>query len=375
MSSRRNLILSGVVALALAASLLGAGLLIGFLPRPSSSSFPSPGGSQSAGLATLSILLTDPPTVPTGVSAIYVSYDGVEIHEFGADASTPNGGWTKINVSGTVDVLSLINVSVTVAQATVSAGTYDMVRLDLSSVVVDFGGQNVSVSSRPDSVVTTIPGNVNLYASTRVSVLIDLQSTVLNVNSAQEPTFIFSASAWSAQVPLSAQSSAYEQVGAKSDLGQNSWWQTYVKTYSANITITTATVSSNFISVTVKNVGNASTVLHIVTVASASYVSSTQPPTKNPQVIADFLSSLVYEVLPNASLVPFETLPLYVTSFNSSASLPYPPLTASGYLLQPGESVTLTYSGQVAYNLTAQIFRAPYVVTVIGDNAMASIMV
>lgn len=58
-------------------------------------------------LSTLNILLTDPPHVPLGTTSLNVTYSSMRIHLVNAS----QGSWTTVNSSGTVDLLSLVNVS------------------------------------------------------------------------------------------------------------------------------------------------------------------------------------------------------------------------------------------------------------------------
>ena len=59
---------------------------------------------SNANLAVIS--LTDPPNVPNGTTSLMISYSAVQAHVVNASSS----GWVNIQGSGSVDLLSLVNV-------------------------------------------------------------------------------------------------------------------------------------------------------------------------------------------------------------------------------------------------------------------------
>ena len=67
------------------------------------------------------MLLTDPPTVPNGTTAVYVTYSGLAVHIAGAGN---NSGWHVLNAQGSIDLMSIINVSQTIASANIQSGRF-----------------------------------------------------------------------------------------------------------------------------------------------------------------------------------------------------------------------------------------------------------
>ncbi|MEM3638020.1 MAG: DUF4382 domain-containing protein [Conexivisphaerales archaeon] len=360
MSSRKNLFLTGMVAVVLALAILGAFLAGGLLPVSPQTSPPKTSQQQSQ-TGTLSVLLTDPPVIPAGVTSVLMTYNSISLHVFGGSSTD----WVNVNVSGTVDIMKLINVSKTIAVAEVPTNTYDQVKLEITDIHAIYNSRNISVSLPSREITTTLSQNINVYSSTNVSILIDVQTTLLNVNSDTSPNFVFSATAWSAPVPVNVQSSIAGKVGESTNLSNAKWFNTFKEFYSANLTITSASITSNSLSITVKNVGNASTRLHFVVVNPSSIVSPGNPPRMMPMVIPAFVTVEVFNILPNATLVAFPAVEACLTGCMTEYN-------SSGYLLPPGQSVTLTYIAQSGTLPLIPSANGEYIITVIGTGAVAS---
>lgn len=372
MSSPRRLLLTGLTAALLAIAILAAAFATGLLPSPNEVKTQGggiatgPTGSTQGATGKVSIMLTDPPVLPAGVTAVYISYSGISLHIF--DQSSND--WFNVKVAGTVDILKLINVSKTIAVADVPANTYDQVKVNISSVQAVYNGRNYSVSIDRNEIVSVINGYVNVYASTNVSILIDIQTTLLNTNSESSPNFVFTASAWSAELPVHAQS-AISRVGQSTNLTNAPWFNTFRKSYSANITITSASLSSNEISVTVKNIGNASTTLKLLLLSPSVFSMVQNPPRMSPMVIPAFLVAEVFTILPNGTLAPLPFIQGQVCSDAATCSL-LPVSNSTGYLLEPGASVVLTYVSHGNTILPGYPTVSEYIITVIGTGSVAS---
>jgi hypothetical protein len=94
---------------------------------PSSSTTTSTNTSTRAFLSPFAVALTDPPSVPVGTSALFLNYSGVEL--------ITNSSPYFINESGSVNLLSLLNVSKIIA--TFSLPKYanvNQIRLFVSNV-------------------------------------------------------------------------------------------------------------------------------------------------------------------------------------------------------------------------------------------------
>src|SRR5579884_3689268 len=106
MSAKRNIALSGAIAAIVAVAFVIAAIYV----------LPGTGllqGSQTQGPSgTLSVMLTDPPTVPQGTTDLYMTYNKVGVHV--AEAGN-NSGWKVFSQSGTIDLMQTINGSQSIA--------------------------------------------------------------------------------------------------------------------------------------------------------------------------------------------------------------------------------------------------------------------
>jgi hypothetical protein len=83
MNSMKSAILSGAIAALIAIAVMVTASSLGALGTTTGSlgSTSTPGGSgNSSQSGTLAILMTDPPTVPNGVTAVFITYADLAIH-------------------------------------------------------------------------------------------------------------------------------------------------------------------------------------------------------------------------------------------------------------------------------------------------------
>ncbi len=214
-----------------------------------------------AGSGSLTIQLTDPPIVPTGTTALLVTYDGVELHQSGA---TNVSGFSKFPASGTVNLMNLTNFTQTVAVVEAQANqSFDMVRFDISSarIVVDNTTYNVTVPG--GSVLAKM--NANLNSSAHSGVLVDLTPTVVQIYSnTNQSFFIMVPSAKAIVIGKGSVSLAGGRVGEVVALGPQ-FKRQLEENASSNISISSASASmagnTTTLTVHVVNNGNSSAVL------------------------------------------------------------------------------------------------------------------
>jgi hypothetical protein len=326
MSAKRNIALSGAIAAIVAVAFVIAAIYV----------LPGTGllqGSQTQGPSgTLSVMLTDPPTVPQGTTDLYMTYNKVGVHV--AEAGN-NSGWKVFSQSGTIDLMQTINVSQTIAIGSLPAGgKFNALGFNVSSVVVTYNGKNYTadlVYGR-NTLFVPIPGGISIAAASTQAVLIDMTPKVLLLGTPQNPTFAFLPSARAYVVPSNAIPAQAHFIGERHDLDEDSWWDAYMK--SSSFAITNATLTPDSLSITAINNGNASVVFRLAAVSSQYSTSGGAMP--YPAV------SEIFVIEPNATLVPLS---------GSSKDQLYQEVAAGGYLLPPGASVTFTYSGQIQIGL------------------------
>ena len=375
MSSKRNLVISGAIAAIIAIALVTGVVTLGVLPSVtstvasthtftsspvasngqsstlsttssisaqvqtiSSTSSTSPSvtlepGSSSGESGNLAILMTDPPTVPAGVTAVYVTYVNLGIHVSGDSNDT---GWHILDSQGQIDLMGIINSTQTVAAANVTQGTFNALAFNVTSAVVTFDGSNYTADLVYGDHILFVPivGGIKVVAGQPSAAVIDVTPTVLLLGNTTSPTFAFIPTARAYTVPAQSVSLLHLRVGGKDNIQNAPWWVAILQM--AKYEITGVTLTPTSLSISVANTGNASVVFRIAALASTTTESGGNIPVANIYTILAMGEAFVVEG--NGSLVPI------VNVGNGAATQM---IAAGGYILAPGESATFTYSGNV----------------------------
>ncbi len=387
MSVKRDTIRYGAAAAVLALAIIAGSIFI--------TSSVNTGGSVQGKEGQLDILLTDPPTVPQGVTAVYVTYSDVAVHVSGAGNQS---GWTTVNGQGTIDLMQLVNVSTTIATVKVTSGVYDALRFNVTSSEVTYSGKNYTAFVPRAELTVVIPGGIQVNATESSAALIDMSPTVVNIGSQSDPEFIVNTQATVFRVPGSVYNSKMDNRGYTMSLNSTAWWRNSLETYTSAIQITNVTLTSGTLSVTVENTGNQSVNLTTATVTPVGNVCAS--PVGGPQ--ASFggghghhqnsppqclSGSAYFEVSQNGTLEQVAdwsltgSIPQFTLGSSSQAVF-----TNSGYQLGAGKSVTLTFTGTVSLGFSLRqmlqsqsaqgvVSGDQYDITVIGQQALAAYVV
>ena len=279
MSTKTKVIVSGVVAAIIAIALIGAvvftpGIVNGSTTTSSSTSgvISTPGSTSSVstssqsvssssssqenygtgGSGTLAVMMTDPPTVPDGVTNVYINYSDVEVHFSNAANQT---GWTDLNSNGSIDLMSVVNESQTIASTNITSGRFNGLRFNVTSAVVTFNGENYTADLvyQEHTLYVWIPGGIVVTNGQTSGAMIDLSPTVLLLGNTTDPTFAFIPAATGYTLPANSIPN-HPYVGYRSGWGNGNggqppiWWMTRFQLSSASLT-------PNSLSVTVDNTG------------------------------------------------------------------------------------------------------------------------
>jgi hypothetical protein len=321
----------------------------------SSSAIGTSGGSEG----TFSMLATDPPVTASGVSKIYLQYSGEDVHSAGSAAAS---GWVGLNSSGTIELASLVNTTQTIASSKIKSGAYDMARLDVTSVTVLYNDENYTATVPSSQLTAEMSSQAQVNSSAASAAVIDLSTVVVNAGNSTQPEFLFSASATAAVVP-SSDLSASLTIGAKADFSSQPWWGQLIARSAATLVITSANMTSNSLSLTVRNTGGSNTTLQLVTITpdSVSGGAAILPPT--------LTGSATFLVNQDGTL-----------SASTQASL-QTLLLGPGLNLVAGSSTTFVYSGTIQLGksglltVTGVLPGQQYLVTVISGDSAASLVV
>src|SRR3989449_6385391 len=367
MSSKKNIILSGAAALVIALSILAVSIFSGFSLLPTTSS--------GAPKGTLSVLLTDPPHVPFGVTKVYITYSNLAVH---VSEAGNQSGWTLLKYGGSIECVSTVIVGQTISSMKIAAGKYNLLRFNISSAQVTYNGKNYTAFVPTSALTVPIVGGIEVNASKPSATIVNIQPTVYNIGSASNPEFMIRQWAKAFPVPSSQVTPEDEHEGTRLSLIGKAWWTDVQERYTSNAQITSAALTPTSLSVTVKNTGNQTTKLRLVVVAPVTLMGVEHD--RPPAVLA---GSAIFIVLPNQTLVSIQKYILAAHQQAVGAEDLVTALTSGGYNLTIGASGTLNYTGNITlgFNIPyVQPLQAgqsivpgqQYLVSVIGDEALAS---
>ena len=348
----------GIAGLALAGGVILSGSYLGLLNL-------TPSG-------TLSILLTDPPSVPTGVTAVYITYSDMAVHAVGFGDS----GWVNIPGQGTVDTLGLVNFSRTISSAQIPALTYNLVRFNISKTSVDFMGKNYTVAVNSGRLTVPFVAGLKVNSSSTAAALVDISPTVLNLGSQSLPSFTMAAGAHALQVPSNDVGDSMKTVGSESSLQGRGWFQSFRSDHSDNLTVSGLALTTNSLTFTAQNQGSDSMTIKMVVVT----------PDASRQKAAEALgmvgSSFVFAVQPDGSLKLLTGT--MSTHGNMSESGQENAMSGEvqsiqslfegqGYTIVGGASFRFSYSGAIAslFGGHAVSIGTGYTVVVMGDDPLS----
>jgi hypothetical protein len=330
-------------------------------PSSSSTSVSTTSTSTStrASLSSFAVALTDPPSVPTGTSALFLNYSRVEL--------ITNSSPYFANESGSVNLLSLVNVSKIIATFSLPKNvSINQIRLFVSSVEIEINGSKYSVFV-PSSVLKIPITNVSLVNGT-IGALIDLRPHVVVTYAGQSLRFILTPVVFA--MPFTAKE---VNVSQKMSVGQvfaiPKHLSEKLERESANLTLEAVSLYSRgnetVFYISLKNVGNEPVTVYAISVQtlwnatlrsvlnfslnkSQNYFSMKWNVQKSFNV-----SFPVLFFVNGTQLVAFPT-PRHIIPFVSN----FTPFNASNgnvfrnsfnsYVIYPGERVTFEYEGVLA---------------------------
>jgi hypothetical protein len=335
MNGKTKVVLSGVFAAVLAISLVGAYAytqnlqLGGSGSNSSSTQVAQPSSNGPTG--TLAVLVTDPPTIPEGVTAVYINYNDMEIHV--SDAGNQSG-WTNLESSGDINLLSVVNSTQTIAVANISSGLFNALRFNITSADVTFQGQNYTANLvyQEAYLLVTIPGGIRITNGTTSGAVIDMTPTVLLLGNTTNPVFAFLPQAKGYTLPANSVS-IHPHVGDRNDYQGKIAAQIHDMTH---FQISSVSLTPGSISITVQNTGAATVDFRYVALTSTTSVSGGWVPSTSIGAVSKI--SEFFTVVPNGSLVP-------VTSTTNRGMIQA--LAMAGYTVAPHQSATFTYTGPI----------------------------
>jgi hypothetical protein len=322
------------------------------------------GTHQTGSPGHFAMMATDPPIAASGVSSATVTYNGLAIHSAGSASAS---GWTQINGSGSMNLMSSENVSQTIAAAQVQSGTYDMVAMNVTSGSVVYNGQTYAAAIASGEMYVHLTNDVQVNSSTSSAAIVDLRTFIVNTGNSSNPQFVISASAKATAVPASDVTSASTQVGSTFSLNGQTWWTSFEAQTATKLSITSATLSGNNLNLQVDNNGQAAGDVQTIVVTP---VSANASATTTASLPASMSGSAVFTVTSTSTIQTSSTL--------QGAIL----LNSTGTSIGANSSSSLDFNGNISINaspgtlgFSAVVPGQTYLVTVMGANTFANIVV
>ncbi|MDG6989454.1 MAG: hypothetical protein JRN21_09095 [Nitrososphaerota archaeon] len=331
----------GVAGLALASAIIFSGSSLGLL------------GVGTSGV--LSVLLTDPPSVPPGVTAIYITYSNVAVHAEGFG----NSGWIAMSGHGTIDTMKLgtLNLSETISSGAIPSFVYNQVAFTIAGAAVEFYHQNYSATVTSGRLTIPFVGGLRINSSNPAAALVDIQPTVLNLGGRSNPSFTLTAGAKALQVPSNEVSMSTRVVGHEFALDGHGWFTAFRATHTDSLNSSSAVLTPTSLSLQLMNTGQDPVTFRTVMVASNTNASE-----GDDSYLSSIVSNVLFVVQPNGSLQLLTGPPGQV-----QASFEGP-----GFTLAPGATQVLSYSGSLATLLGGQIVSGDtYYVVVVGAGIIS----
>jgi len=128
---------------------------------------------------TFLIMLTDPPTVPSGTTQLNLTYSGISVHITYLDGTS---SWVPVQATGKVNLLSLLNMSQTIASIVLPTGSIvDKIQFGISSVEARVNNVVYPVTMLTNQLLVLIRGN-GVVSGATAGVLFDLYPTLTQIN-------------------------------------------------------------------------------------------------------------------------------------------------------------------------------------------------
>ncbi len=308
-----------------------------------------------------SVFLTDPPTVPQGTQAIYINVSAVAIH-------LTNGSWLYSTVSEELNLMQLVNISKAIAVFSIPKNsTVTQVRLYISNATIEVGGQNYPLFI-PSGVIKIPVTN----ATASLGALVDLQAHVVEAYVGGQPTYILTPVV--AAVPFNESQPVGSTVPVPKHLMR------LLNESRADLVIESAVIkvsgNQTFINITIKNEGSEPAMIYGVTVngtwdIAGSVILSIPNGFVKLRLGAEVPMPMFFAVN-GTQLVQFPVVfkpfglrpvsqlsPSFAPQFSNFSALSWnftqpfhrehglAVLGYEGYTLEPGQTVSLVFSGTI----------------------------
>jgi hypothetical protein len=302
----------------------------------------------------VAVMVTDPPTLPSGSTALQLTYSGFTITYLGGS------GLSSLNVtqSGSLNLESLVGYSQVIGVQPLPVGaTIKSVTLDVVSVSITINGTTYPVTPLSKSLTILVPSG-QITSGSASGVLVDIHAlveAVPAVSSTGQVTdyFVFVPNAVAVFNPAISKVHLNTRIPVNADDLAEIENRSAASSSGLEITATSLVVSGNTttFSITLRNTGNENASLFGVTL-SGDFISYNYPPVNYTGQGAGFnASSRGADMGASASdSHSHESTLMFRVSGNGTLVLAGPELEdysplAGGAVVAPGSSITLHFTG------------------------------
>ncbi len=369
----KNLALKyGLVAVVVALAIIGTSIYV-------NNTFNPTGLTTQSGQTNFLVMLTDPPNVPRGTTQLNVTYSSIQAHVVSSGGSS----WVAAQDSGRINLLSLVNVTQTIASVNLPTGsTVDKLQFKLSSAEAKINNIVYPVTMLSDTLLISI--RETKLNGTKTGALIDLRPTLVQIDATNSTGglvsyYVLSPSA--SAIVKSNLSDNQTKVGSKWRIGNddNNKLDQEFRRLSNNVTVTQSSlsVSGNVttFSVTLENVGKANATLFSLSLSGNFNVTPVTPFAVNNNfgkgksgmpgqggrgggMGQGGMGGAAFG-MGRPDIVPFRISGNTLTPIFGDM-LPMAEVGASRMVLKPGETATLTFSGVISLHIDGR-GKSPHV--------------
>jgi len=313
-------------------------------------------------------MLTNPPVAPEENTLLDLSYSGVLLHVTYPDGMTE---WLPVNASGTVNMSSLTNMTQTIASTVVPVGsTVDQVQFDMAEVIARVNGSDHNVTPLSNSLVVNVnEGNVSQPLS---GVLLDFNPTLARTQAANDEgdsvdNYVMIPSAAAISVTEISETQAEVDTVFQLKEDHRSQLASVEEEFKKNVNFVTASMSvegdTTNLAVTIKNEGTDASRVFGITLHGEFKTTQTR-------------KMQLDEKMENAVKIHSQTIP-----FKLQGNSLFPLLgtktvqdEAGQLLLEPGESVTLAFTGIMLQTQNENTEQGTIITPIVGNTYALTLM-
>ena len=154
-------------------------------------------GATGTGKGNIALQLTDPPQVPSGTQSLVVTYSSAQLHLLNKNGTST---WVNSSQSGSADLLSLVNLTQTIASFSVAANVMiTQARFNVTSAKITVNGTTYPVAVPEPEITANVTSNSSVNSTS--SVVVDLSPTVITIFTSNSTLFVMVPSVRAVLVP------------------------------------------------------------------------------------------------------------------------------------------------------------------------------